>query len=434
ELPSIDEDHPAWTASYPIVSAAGREARWFLLDIIDAFQRREIGDVQSGNGNFRRLLDPQSSLSVVQLRRDLKRLMAASRPFAEAAAGCIDLLLWVDPMTSLLLTLVYMYSVCTGYLWPLLLTLLIIQLTFNYFKAVRNIDIGIMLLPRREVRLPSIEMSSGQLLIDVAKVSQWTVKIAADIMEKCESLVTWKRPSVTFPFFLLCIYWLLWSLCFSVETCLTACALAFGVRLFVTTYLFHKFPRLRYRLDTFGYFYRNLPVKSGELLERPQSLDSRTFPSFLSLARENDDDCEDSDSDDDIDPLDSISPTAPAASIAAMDSLPHEECDLIDDVIAHRECVMIEKGSMRVSVSGTLHLTPQALIFRAHKREHERVIILDQISVIRKVNGARPLAIILGWRRGLEVEMADRERISFIGIARRYEFFESLRQGISLST
>lgn len=38
--------------------------------------------------------------------------------------------------------------------------------------------------------------------------------------------------------------------------------LTLGVRIFITTYLFHRFPRLRKRLDTYGWFYRNLPVKT----------------------------------------------------------------------------------------------------------------------------------------------------------------------------
>ncbi|KAK6017441.1 hypothetical protein OSTOST_17040, partial [Ostertagia ostertagi] len=39
--------------------------------------------------------------------------------------------------------------------------------------------------------------------------------------------------------------------------------LTLGVRIFHTTYLFHRFPRLRRRLDTYGWFYRNLPVKTS---------------------------------------------------------------------------------------------------------------------------------------------------------------------------
>ncbi|KHJ80112.1 hypothetical protein OESDEN_20221, partial [Oesophagostomum dentatum] len=62
--------------------------------------------------------------------------------------------------------------------------------------------------------------------------------------------------------------------------------LTLGVRIFITTYLFHRFPRLRKRLDTYGWFYRNLPVKSPKeitpsLVSAPNgipSLGSRSSP------------------------------------------------------------------------------------------------------------------------------------------------------------
>ncbi|GMT23563.1 hypothetical protein PFISCL1PPCAC_14860, partial [Pristionchus fissidentatus] len=431
DLSSIEEEYPLKTR-YPLVNAVSREARWFLLDIIDAFERREVSVVEGEDGQMIKLFDPKTTLSVSQLRKDLKRLLAASRPLLEAAAAGLDLLLWVNPVATLLLTLVYMYSIWIGFFWALVFKLLIFQLTLNYFKAIHNVDIGLMFLPRKEIRIPSLNMSSGQLLIDLAKVAQWGVKFAADLLEKFESLFTWKRPDVTFHFLLLCIYWLLWSLYFSIGTCFGACAMTFGIRLFVTTYLFHKFPRLRYRLDTYGYFYRNLPIKTGDIPERPQSTDSRSFPSSLSLARKSDDSNGNIRRHRSMDPI-SLSPrSASISDIESVDSL--EEEDLIEDVLDHRRCIMMEKGSTRVSISGTLHLTPQALVFRSHTGEEERMIILDEISVIRQVNGVRTLALLTGSRKGLEIELEDREKTSFIGISRRDEFFESLRQRASPRT
>lgn len=34
--------------------------------------------------------------------------------------------------------------------------------------------------------MPKLDMSSGQLLIDLAKIAQWAVKFAADVLEKFE--------------------------------------------------------------------------------------------------------------------------------------------------------------------------------------------------------------------------------------------------------
>ncbi|VDM85128.1 unnamed protein product [Strongylus vulgaris] len=55
--------------------------------------------------------------------------------------------------------------------------------------------------------------------------------------------------------------------------------LTLGVRIFITTYLFHRFPRLRKRLDTYGWFYHNLPVKAA----RNSPATVSTAPDGLSL-------------------------------------------------------------------------------------------------------------------------------------------------------
>ncbi|GMR47620.1 hypothetical protein PMAYCL1PPCAC_17815, partial [Pristionchus mayeri] len=430
DLFSLDSEYPLNTR-FPLVNAVSREIRWFIIDIIDAFQRKEVSVVEGEHGEMIELYDPKTSLSVVQLRKDLKRLLAASRPLLEAAAAGFDLLMWANPVATLLLVLVYMYSIWTGYFWALFFKLLLLQLTLNYFKAIHNVDIGLYFLPRKEIPIPKLDMSSGQLLIDLAKIAQWAVKCAADILEKFESLFTWKRPDVTFHFYLLCIYWLMWSLCFSIGTCFGACGMTFGIRLFFTTYLFNKFPRLRYRLDTYGYFYRNLPVKSGDIPARPQFTDSRSFPSSSSHSKRSDDNGN-LRRHRSLDPI-SFSPRSTSISdIESVDSL--EEEDIIDDVLDHRRCIMMEKGSSKASVSGTLHLTEHALVFRSNLGEDERMIILEEIVAIRQVNGVRTLSLLTGSRKGLEIELEEREKTSFIGISRRDEFFDSLRQRASPRT
>ncbi|KAF8373030.1 hypothetical protein PRIPAC_79459, partial [Pristionchus pacificus] len=430
DLQSIESEYPLKTR-YPLVNAVSREVRWFILDVLDAFERKEVSVVEGEDGELIQLYDPKQSLSVVQLRKDLKRLLAASRPLLEAAAAGYDLLMWVNPVATLLLVLVYMYSIWTGFVWALFFKLLLLQLTLNYFKAIHNVDIGLNFLPRKEIPMPKLDMSSGQLLIDLAKIAQWAVKFTADVLEKFESLFTWKRPDVSFHFYLLCIYWLMWSLCFSIGTCFGACGMTFGIRLFFTTYLFDKFPRLRYRLDTYGYFYRNLPVKNGDIGTRPQSTDSRSFPSNSSLAKRSDDNGNIR-RHRSLDPI-SFSPRSTSISdIESVDSL--EEEDIVEDVLDHRRCIMMEKGSTKVSISGTLHLTPHALVFRSNMGEEERMIILEEIVAIRQINGVRTLSLLTGSRKGLEIELDEREKTSFIGISRRDEFFDNLRQRASPRT
>ncbi|PIO66719.1 hypothetical protein TELCIR_11551, partial [Teladorsagia circumcincta] len=132
---------------------------------------------------------------------------------------------------------VYTYSIVRGWTASLVLLLLWTQLSLNYLKATKNVDIGLYFLPRKEVAMPKFDITGAQLIFDVAKFAQKLLNFAANFLEKLHrALLVPPDPGK---------------------------GLTLGVRIFITTYLFHRFPRLRKRLDTYGWFYRNLPVKTS---------------------------------------------------------------------------------------------------------------------------------------------------------------------------
>ncbi|KIH67683.1 hypothetical protein ANCDUO_01986 [Ancylostoma duodenale] len=231
------------------------EVRWFLYDIAEAFETQYEQPTQATTES--------QKLSAVALRRDLKRCYSFIHPLVEVAAALYDALLWKNPINTLLLALVYSYSIVRGWTASLVLLLLWTQLSLNYLKATKNIDIGLYFLPRKEVAMPKFDITGAQLIFDVARIAQKLLNFAANFLEKLHSLLTWKDVRVTLVFYCLVIYWLTLSVIFNTGTCLGMCGLTLGVRIFITTYLFHRFPRLRKRLDTYGWFYRNLPVKTA---------------------------------------------------------------------------------------------------------------------------------------------------------------------------
>ncbi|KAE9412892.1 hypothetical protein Angca_004593, partial [Angiostrongylus cantonensis] len=230
------------------------EVKWFLYDIAEAFEMPWEEPKQPRVDNQR--------LSATALHRDLKRCYIFLHPVIEVATALHDSLLWKNPIHTLLLALVYTYSIARGWLASLILLLLWTQLSLNYLKATKNIDIGLYFLPRKEVAMPKFDITGAQMILDVAQIAQNLLNFAANFLEKVHSLLTWKDRRVTFVFYCLTIYWLTLSLIFSTGTCLGMCGITLGIRIFITTYLFHRFPRLRKRLDTYGWFYRNLPVKA----------------------------------------------------------------------------------------------------------------------------------------------------------------------------
>ncbi|ETN80374.1 hypothetical protein NECAME_09215 [Necator americanus] len=245
------------TEGEPAESLFGRlsnEVKWFLYDIAEAFEAQYEQPKPTTTENQR--------LSAIALRRDLKRCYSFLHPLVEVGAALYDTLLWKNPINTLLLALVYSYSIVRGWTASLVLLLLWTQLSLNYLKATKNIDIGLYFLPRKEVAMPKFDITGAQLIFDVAKFAQKLLNFSANLLEKWHSLLTWRDVNVTLVFYCLVIYWLALSMIFNTGTCLGMCGLTIGVRIFITTYLFHRFPRLRKRLDTYGWFYRNLPVKT----------------------------------------------------------------------------------------------------------------------------------------------------------------------------
>nr|CDJ97578.1 Protein Y77E11A.12, isoform a [Haemonchus contortus] len=268
ETSEADVQEPLWVR-------LTNELKWFLYDIAEAFETPPYQEPQKTK--------PESQkLSAIALRRDLKRCYSFLHPLIEVGAAIYDTLLWKNPMHTLLLVLVYTYSIVRGWTASLVLLLLWTQLSLNYLKATKNVDIGLYFLPRKEVAMIKFDISGAQLIFDVAKFAQRLLNFAANFLEKLHSLLTWKDRHVTFVFYCLVIYWLALSMIFNTGTCLGMCGLTLGVRIFITTYLFHRFPRLRRRLDTYGWFYRNLPVRTSRdgspvlaQAEQPPSLASR---------------------------------------------------------------------------------------------------------------------------------------------------------------
>ncbi|CAO4375671.1 unnamed protein product [Caenorhabditis nigoni] len=239
-----------------------REARNFVDDVINAFETGTPGEHAAQQET--------EKLSAVQLRKDIKRFYSAVHPYLEVFSALYDIIMWKNPLSTLLLILTIIYSLYRGWLATLLLALLIFQLSINYLQSVKNIDLGWMFLPKKQVIMPKFDISGAQLIFDIAKLAQKLLRLATNILEKLESLFLWKNPKVTRVFLILSIYWFFWTVLFSTGTCIGWTVLAIGIRIFFTTYLFERFPKLKYRFDTYGYFYRNLPIR-GNFVSTPRS-------------------------------------------------------------------------------------------------------------------------------------------------------------------
>ncbi|VDO72064.1 unnamed protein product [Heligmosomoides polygyrus] len=379
-------------------------------------------------------------------------------PLIEVAAAIYDTLLWKNPMHTLLLALVSL-SLNS----PTLSTL-----------RFRNVDIGLYFLPRKEVAMPKFDINGAQLIFDVAKVAQQLLNFAANFLEKLHSLLMWKDRHVTLVFYCLVIYWLTLSMIFNTGTCLGMCGLTLGVRIFITTYLFDRFPRLRKRLDTYGWFYRNLPVR-GSREGSPQTVSQRreapcalrsassvlqaspipqrppsyagvftsrlgsnfnldTLGSQQNLSSPRHSFSVQVSSSTAISPLaasDQSSQSAHSPEHLAREPLletPSESLDeedetttdaadanvLISNPISDRSCVMHDKERTfpKGISSGILYLTHNALIYRTKSTDNHMPIIMlfTDVVSVKKTQSLRTMGLLTGTRKSLEIFVEGRRK------------------------
>ncbi|CAJ0574501.1 unnamed protein product, partial [Mesorhabditis spiculigera] len=444
------------------------EGTHFLEDIVEAFESPQKDHDMSADN---------TRLSAVQLRRDIRRCYAASHPFIQCAAALYDLLLWKNPLATLLLMLVFFYSLYRGWLASLLIALFWLQLSLNYLKSNKNIDIGLNFLPRKDIPMPKFDITGAQVIYEVAKVGQRLLSLAAGFLEKLEALLTWRDPEVTKIFYGLLVYWLAWSLAFTTGTCIGWCVAALGVRIFLTTFLFKKFPLLRYRLDTYGYFYRNLPLKQKSL--RPAISEHKSIPKIFTespsaagslhslqsrLHTPRRSICNGEifqskmGSNFDLNQLSTVnvlepglrkkssispmpSPQAPSkpvifhassedaglSSLEDDDSLSNGSDPMLDNVIAFRSCVLNDKEKRfpKGISQGILYLTDRALVFKQKgKAEHPApLLVVEDIKSVRKISILRTLSLLAGTRKSIEIVVSGRSKpVQFIGVAKRDDF------------
>ncbi|CAJ0933009.1 unnamed protein product, partial [Mesorhabditis belari] len=465
-ISSIDEQNDCTNEpSTSVWSQVRKEGRNILDDIVEAFE--------TPRGEEARLLEG-TRLSALQLRKDIRRCYAAMHPFIQCAAALYDLLLWKNPLSTLLLMLVFFYSLYRGWLASLLIALIYLQFSLNYLKAKHKIDIGLNFLPRKDVPMPKFDLTGAQVIYEVAKIGQHLLGFAADFLEKLNALVTWKDFKVSRVFFGLLIYWLFWSLLFNTGTCIGWCVAALGIRIFFTTFLFEKFPRLRNRLDTFGYFYRNLPIKKKLKDERRDDFESITTSTttrasssqlrdsnrnlYTSDSRLNSQQKAVSTNEIDFDSKANSTLTHSTTSVFSSstmnrppltqqksvpilrlesesskendeESLENED-PMIDNVISLRSCVLHDKEKRfpKGITHGNLYLTDRAIIFKQRGKDEELLLVmLEDLRIVKKISSLNTLTLMAKTRKSIEIEADGRRKpLQFIGVGNRDEFVKRL--------
>ena len=154
----------------------------FYTDVLDALS-------ETNEDKKEKVLPDNSNLSAYNLRRDIKRCLIECQPYVEIIAGLRDLFIWKNPIASLAVFSVYVYSAYRGWLASLFFFTILLQLILNYFAEHKEVNFGLYFLPKKEVSFKKLDLSGVQLVFDVARRAQILLTFIADLLEKAKAWV-----------------------------------------------------------------------------------------------------------------------------------------------------------------------------------------------------------------------------------------------------
>jgi len=191
------------------------------------------------------------------------------------------------------------------------------------------------------------------------------------------------------------LFWFTVSLVTTTSVFLTIVGFGIGIKVFITTYLYYRFPRLRHKLDVFTWFLDRTPADQGSRKESPGQMSHG-------------------------------SPQDPNSSFGASFSLPDADSPKLT-----RTCALIDKEkSFPFSIgSGKLFLTANHIVFKYSRwtsgERHVVKIHFDDILAIKKTKAIKMAQF--GEGMAIEIYASGREKpYMFAGIVRRDECYETL--------
>ncbi|XP_047146535.1 GRAM domain-containing protein 4 isoform X1 [Hydra vulgaris] len=383
--------------------------------------------------------EEEEQLSVRRLKENMSRFSAAISPIKRFYGVCSDLFAWRNPWFTLTIFLVYFYALWVEMIIPLLVLLILIQLTLNFLHTRgfhilsdnkrKNSD-------SEEVKEDQASLSERyQLVLQIAKKVQNTLGSFADSLEKIESLFLWEQMEATKT-----IYYSLWvifvaSCILPTNTFLLFLGMFFGVKMFLITPIYVRFPKVQNRYDDLNRMWKKLPThhekeKIAENVDKSSQNLSETNPATpvsgtivnntnRPLSRSNE-------------KLEDSSSSWENIVFSDRFQLPSLEVPL-HDWIDGRRCTLMDKDSPLSSMKhGRLYLTPNYICFERNQF-HTKKNISIKLSDIVAVKKTKPISFIPGPGMAIELEVTNISKpYVFAAMMGRDEAFDSIMRAARL--
>ncbi|XP_025106829.1 GRAM domain-containing protein 4-like isoform X2 [Pomacea canaliculata] len=369
--------------------------------------------------------DPEGDpLTVKKLKENIKRAGAAAKPYITTIQGIHNLLTWKSPPYTLIVFVVYMYSVWRGWFMPLLLLCLTFRLTINYLRY-RGWNVNFHFFncseeDKKEVEDKDLGVSDKfNLVLQVARKVQNFLGLAADSLEKIKSLLTWRYPPATKQLFFLLLTSCIASCILPSSHIFFVAGLYLGFKMFILDYLFLRFPRFKLKYDSSYRIWKELPTDAEyEKKSMKSEIDRYILPKSK------------------LEEADNLSEDTSVESLSVDDrqfcelfSLPLSESPL-PGWHGGRRCTLInrEKSLTAAFKNGRLYLTHSFLCFERTKAPSVKNIVIP-LSDITRLEKAKPYAWIPGGGMAIEVTVTGSDKVLLFGaLVSRDEIYNSIME------
>ncbi|KAL8611224.1 hypothetical protein ACOMHN_013655 [Nucella lapillus] len=317
--------------------------------------------------------DPEGDpLTVKKLKENIKRAGTAAKPYINTIKGIHSLLTWKSPPYTLIVFMVYMYSVWYGWFLPLLLSCLTFRLAISYLRYRGwNINFNFFDCHEEEKR------ESEDKDLGVSDKFNLVLQVARKVQV----------------------------------------GLYLGVKMFLLDYLFLRFPRFRMKYDSSYKMWQQLP---NDLEYGKRSMKSEIDRYILPKSRPEE-------TQDTPDNTEWESLSVDDKQFCELFSLPLSESPL-PGWHGGRRCTLInrEKSLTAAFKNGRLYLTHSFLCFERTKAPSPKNIVVP-LTDITRLEKAKPFSWMPGGGMAIEVAVAGSDKpLMFGALLNREEVYECI--------
>jgi len=391
---------------------------------------------------------PEEQLSVKKLKENVARFSDSIQPIKGQYYFLDNLFSWTNPWLTTSVFMVYIYSLWIEMAIPLCFMLMLLQLGLNYLHAK---GIAQRFTRRRtslthEKKEVTKEENNGSsisekytLVIHIATKVQNTLGGFADSLEKLRNLFTWQHEEATKTLFNYLLFLFVISCILPTNLLLLIVGLIMGVKFFLITPIYKRFPKVQTRYDDIQRLWEDLPTMQER--EKQEDYDrnfkEKSPQSSGEPSRQSSPQLTVSYSTSKPDDILTVAPNGgsideeaswEATRFADRFAIPKSEAPLhSSEWHEGRRCTLMDKENPLTSMKhGRLYLTPNYLCFERNQFHSKKNIALN-LNDFTSLKKSKPIPFMPGPGMAIEVEVRGVSKpYLFAAMMGRDEAFESI--------